>query len=86
MNFFWTDLEWIDWELYYFFILAKCSSSAPAIIAPISTGQRSVNVSIGKEVAVNGDKGYSKGTGKPCLSLDLQEWYITYSYLDQVNF
>ncbi|KAG4966766.1 hypothetical protein AAZX31_12G010900 [Glycine max] len=52
------------------------SSSAPASIASVSVGQQQVNISVGKEVDVNGENGYDEGNGKQSSShedRDLQE-------------
>ena len=61
------------------------SSSAPASIASVSVGQQQVNISVGKEVDVNGENGYDEGNGKQSSShedRDLQEWYKTFSYFE----
>ncbi|KAG4966765.1 hypothetical protein JHK87_032416 [Glycine soja] len=52
------------------------STSAPAGTASVSTGQQSVNISVGKEVMVNGEDGYDEGNGRQSSShddCDLQE-------------
>ncbi|XP_040861051.1 zinc finger CCCH domain-containing protein 53 isoform X1 [Glycine max] len=52
------------------------STSAPASTASVSAGQQPVNISVGKEVVVNGENGYKEGNGKQSSShddCDLQE-------------
>ncbi|TKY67944.1 Zinc finger CCCH domain-containing protein 53 [Spatholobus suberectus] len=52
------------------------SSSAPASTSSVSAGQQPVNISVGKEVVVNGENGYNEGNGKQSSGhedRDLQE-------------
>jgi len=62
------------------------SSSAPASsTASVSAGQQQpVNISVGKEMVVNGENGYDEGSGKQSPSREdreLQEWYKNCCYL-----
>jgi len=56
------------------------STSAPPCTASVSAGQQSVDISIGKEVVVNGENGLNEGNEKQNSGhedIDLQEWYKT---------
>jgi len=67
-----------------FLIPESGSSSAPACTASVSAGQQQVNISVSKEMVVNGENGYSEGNGKQSPShedRELQEWYKNCSYL-----
>jgi hypothetical protein len=69
---------WI--ELGAYLIAEIGSSSAPASAVSVSVGQQPLNVSVSKEVVVNGENGYSQGNGKQSSNhedRDLKEWYKT---------
>ena len=77
-------MEWIGFDLCYL-IPESGSTSAPAGTASVSTGQQQVNISVGKEVMVNGEDGYDEGNGRQSSShddCDLQEWYKNCSHLE----
>lgn len=79
---FW-EMKWIGLYLWYL-ISESGSSSAPASTTSVSAGQQPVNISVGKEMVVNGENGYDEGNGKQSPShedRELQEWYKNCSYL-----
>lgn len=77
-------------EIYLCYLIPESGSiSAPASTVSVSAGQQQqVNVSVMKEVVVNGENGYSEGNNKKQRSSheerDLQEWYraCSHSHLD----